>query len=364
MSLFSILVPALAWLALLAGGWLGWQLLRQNGRLLMRVEELEKRLDSLEFGEPGAPPGLPLDSPAPNFELPDLEGRPTTLAQFRGQPVLLLFFNPACGFCRELAPKFAADPQKSANLLVVSVGDPETNRQFFHQHKLTCPVLLQKDGEIAATYQARGTPSGYLISPEGTIASELAMGAEPLLALANGKETRQTNAYGDGEATERLARFGNRSLARSKIDRNGLKAGTRAPGFRLPKLDGGELSLEDLRGQRAFLVFSDPHCGPCNTLAPQLEKFHRAHPELAVVMVSRGEPKENRAKVREHALTFPVVLQQQWEISRRYAMFSTPIAYLIDEAGVIAKDVAVGAEAILDLMSRTELLTHENGKGS
>ena len=328
--------------------------------MLLRVEELEKRLDALEFGELGAPSGLPLDSPAPGFELPDLEGRSTTLAQFRGQPVLLLFFNPACVFCRELAPKLAADPQTPARLLIVSVGDAETNRQFFSEHQLTCPVLLQKDGEVAAAYQARGTPSAYLISPEGAIASELAMGAEPLLALVNGKETRPTGAQSGDQTAERLARFGNRSLARSKIARNGLKAGTRAPDFRLSKLDGGELSLEDLRGRLVLLVFSDPHCGPCDSLAPQLEKLHRERPELEVVMISRGEPKENRAKVREHGLTFPVVLQQRWEISRRFAMFSTPIAYLIDETGVIAKDVAVGADAIVNLAPRTELLTQEN----
>jgi peroxiredoxin len=362
MSNLLTLGMAVTWLALLAGGWLGWQLLRQNGRLLLRLEDLEKRLDVLEFGEPDAPPGLPVQSPAPEFELPDLEGRPATLAQFRGQSVLLVFFNPACGYCRELAPKLAADPQKSARLLVVSVGDAETNRQFFSEHKLTCPVLLQKDGEIAAAYQARGTPSGYLISPEGTIASELAMGAESLLALANGKTTGRANTEADGEATDPVARFGNHSLARSKIARNGLKAGTRAPGFHLPKLDGGDLSLEDLRGRRVFLVFSDPHCGPCNTLAPELEKIHRDDPDLAMVMISRGEPKENRAKVREHGLTFPVVLQQQWEISRRYAMFSTPIAYLIDEAGVIARDVAVGADAILNLVPRTESLIEGNDR--
>ena len=44
-------------------------------------------------------------------------------------------------------------------------------------------------------------------------------------------------------------------------------------------------------------------------------------------MINKGEAKENRAKVKEHGLTFPVVLQQQWEISRRYAMFATPTAY-------------------------------------
>ena len=67
-------------------------------------------------------------------------------------------------------------------------------------------------------------------------------------------------------------------------------------------------------------------------------------------MISKGEPQENRAKVKEHDLTFPIVLQQQWEISRRYAMFATPIAYLIDEAGVVVHDVAVGTDAILELL--------------
>jgi len=101
-----------------------------------------------------------------------------------------------------------------------------------------------------------------------------------------------------------------------------------------------------------LLVFSSPHCGPCSTLAPELEKFHRQHPELELVMISKGEPKENRAKVKEHGLTFPVLLQQQWEISRQYAMFATPIAYLIDESGITVHDVAVGSKPILDLITR------------
>jgi peroxiredoxin len=147
------------------------------------------------------------------------------------------------------------------------------------------------------------------------------------------------------------SRFGHRSLARSKLARNGLKAGTPAPGFRLPQLNGEELALEELRGKQVLLVFSDPHCGPCSALAPGLGKFHREQPQVKVVMISRGEPKENRAKVKEHGFTFPVVLQQRWEISRRYAMFATPIAYLIDESGVITHDVAQGLGPIHTLMA-------------
>jgi peroxiredoxin len=117
-------------------------------------------------------------------------------------------------------------------------------------------------------------------------------------------------------------------------------------------VDGrGELTLSEFRGRAVLLVFSSPYCGPCNTLAPELEKFHRQHPGMQVLMISRGEPKENRAKIKEHGLTFPVVLQQQWEISRLYAMFATPVAYLIDEHGIICHDVAVGVEPVLALMA-------------
>ena len=38
-------------------------------------------------------------------------------------------------------------------------------------------------------------------------------------------------------------------------------------------------------------------------------------------------------------------------------MFATPIAYLVDPAGVIANDVAVGGEAILNLIPRPDSVT-------
>jgi peroxiredoxin len=224
----------LNWAVVGVGCWIGWQLLRQNGRILLRLEELEKRLDDLEFGG--------------NSEIQDSK----------------------------------ADIDKS---LVTSA------------------------------------------------------------------------ATGNGE--DHSGRFANRSLVKSKITRDGLKAGTSAPHFRLPRVDGhDELSLEEMRGRGLLLVFSDPHCGPCQALAPQVEKFHRGQKNISVVMISRGEPKENRAKVKEHGLTFPVLLQQRWEISRLYAMFVTPMAYLIDEQGVIMKDVAAGVEPVLELMDEAKKAIH------
>lgn len=164
------------------------------------------------------------------------------------------------------------------------------------------------------------------------------------------------------ESQQREMRFAGRSLANSKLKRDGLKTGTPAPEFRLPRLDGGELSLSELRGRLVLLVFSSPHCGPCNALAPRLEKFHRKHPELEMVMISKGSPDDNRAKIAEYGLTFPVVLQKQWEVSRAYAFFATPVAYLIDGSGVITADVAVGVDGVVELMTRARRILREEAR--
>ncbi|MGH7226104.1 MAG: peroxiredoxin family protein, partial [Gemmataceae bacterium] len=139
-------------------------------------------------------------------------------------------------------------------------------------------------------------------------------------------------------------------LQTSRLKRDGFKAGSPAPSFRLPRPDGGEVSLEEYRGRRLLLVFSDPDCGPCAELAPDLERFHRGG-DVPVLMISRRDAEANRRKIAELGLTFPVGLQRHWEISLLYGMFATPIAYLIDERGVLLADVAAGAQPIRDLMA-------------
>jgi peroxiredoxin len=249
--------------------------------------------------------------------------------------------------------------------LVLTTGELEENRRLFREHGVAIPVLVQKEGQIATLYHANGTPMGYLIDEEGRLASPLAVGAEALLALAAvGEEPPADQGVPLPQANRRASRTrsgkANRGLAASRINRDGLKAGAAAPPFRLPRLDGGEVTLEEFRGQRLLLVFSDPKCGPCDELAPRLEQFHRNIAEPRVLVVSRGDPDANRAKAAHFELTFPICLQKQWEISLRYGMFATPIAYLIDDQGILITDVAVGVDPVLALTSeQMEDKTHE-----
>jgi peroxiredoxin len=349
--LFTTVLP---WLLLAVGTFLGYQLVRQNGRILLRLESIEKR-----FGAPPAeswrePAGLPLGAAAPDFELPDLAGQKHKLSEFRGKDVLLLFFNPKCGFCTRMAADLAALPidgtDGRAVPIVVTTGNAEANRRLVEQHGIRCIVLLQEQMEVASQYRAQGTPMGYRIDAEGKIASELAVGAEPLLELAAAPKALPVGARLNGPAPKH--KQPDPSLARSRLNRNGLKAGATAPVFTLPRIDGGELSLPGLRGERVLLVFSDPDCGPCDELAPRLQELHLTRPDLQVLVISRRDVDATRAKADALGLTYPIVLQKQWEISLKYGMFATPIGYLIDGQGVLLSDVAVGVEPILELAHR------------
>src|SRR5436309_2767803 len=101
---FGTLLP---WLLIAVGTWLGYQLVRQNGRILLRLETIERELGARSPAQPREPEGLPVGSLAPDFELPDLKGARRKLSEFRGRDVLLIFFNPKCGFCTTMADDLA-----------------------------------------------------------------------------------------------------------------------------------------------------------------------------------------------------------------------------------------------------------------
>jgi thiol-disulfide isomerase/thioredoxin len=162
--------------------WLLVQMIKQNGRMLLRIEALEAKPGAQEPAQP-APAGLPVGSPAPEVALPDLAGNKVELQSFRGKPAALLFWNPHCGFCQGMLDRIKAWENNGArgvvNLLVVSAGSVEDNRaQGFRS-----PVVIDEGFATGNAFGASGTPSAVMVDREGRIASQVAVGAEEVLAL-------------------------------------------------------------------------------------------------------------------------------------------------------------------------------------
>jgi methylamine dehydrogenase accessory protein MauD len=139
----------------------------------------------------GAPPGIPVGSPAPEFSLPGLSGDSVTLATLRerGLPILLVFVSPSCGSCVELLPKLGrwqVTLAERLTLVLVSQGTAQQNQPIADEHGFD-DILMQREYEVGEDYRIRATPSAVIVTPDGTVASnpaESVFGIEPMLRLA------------------------------------------------------------------------------------------------------------------------------------------------------------------------------------
>jgi methylamine dehydrogenase accessory protein MauD len=115
--------------------------------------------------------------------------------------------------------------------------------------------------------------------------------------------------------------------------RSGLKPGQQAPDFTLPGIAGAEVALHDFAGRPVLLVFTQTGCAPCHQIVPELNRLDDR--DLQVLVVNNGEVEATRQWAAALRVRFPVLVQEHFHLSRRYEVFATPFAFLIDERGVI-----------------------------
>src|SRR6185369_11736572 len=118
----------------------------------------------------------------------------------------------------------------------------------------------------------------------------------------------------------------------SRVGRDGIKIGRRAPDFTLPSVTDGEASLRDFLGRKVLLVFTQSGCGPCRAIIPELNRVHDKG-EHQVVVINNGAPDETRKWASEVQARFPILAQEKLSVSKRYEVFATPFGFLIDEEG-------------------------------
>jgi peroxiredoxin len=132
----------------------------------------------------------------------------------------------------------------------------------------------------------------------------------------------------------------------SRLGRDGLRPGMKAPDFTLPCATGGEVSLRDFSGRKVLLVFTQSGCGPCHDMAPDFNRL-QGQGEYQVLVVNNGEPDETRQWAAEINARFPILSQEKFSLSKRYEVFATPFAIVIDEKGLIASSGIVSSAQYL-----------------
>jgi peroxiredoxin Q/BCP len=120
---------------------------------------------------------------APDFTLPDADGKPVSLSDYRGRRVIVYFY-PAAGTpgCTKQACDFRDNLGELANagleVLGISPDKPAKLAKFRDAEGLTFPLLSDPDREVLTAWGAFGEKTMYGKTVTGVIRSTFVVGAD------------------------------------------------------------------------------------------------------------------------------------------------------------------------------------------
>jgi len=103
-------------------------------------------------------PTIQPGTPAPDFELPDADGKPVRLSEYRGKNSVVVYFYPKddTGVCTKEACTFRDDFAKFRNagavILGISDDSQESHSAFSSKYRLPFPLLSDKGGRVRKLY--------------------------------------------------------------------------------------------------------------------------------------------------------------------------------------------------------------------
>jgi peroxiredoxin len=111
------------------------------------------------------------------LQLPDSEGKPQALAQWRGKPIVLNFWASWCAPCVKEMPAlsktqldFAA---QGVQVLGIGIDSPQAIQEFKQKHQISYPLLVggMEGSELSRSLgnQAGGLPFTILIGSDGKV---------------------------------------------------------------------------------------------------------------------------------------------------------------------------------------------------
>jgi peroxiredoxin Q/BCP len=126
---------------------------------------------------------LQTGDPAPDFTLPDADGKPVSLADFRGRRVIVYFYpaastpgctKEACDFRDNLGELNDA----GVDVLGISPDKPAKLAKFRDEEGLTFPLLSDADKQVLTSWGAFGEKQMYGKTVTGVIRSTFLVDAE------------------------------------------------------------------------------------------------------------------------------------------------------------------------------------------
>ncbi len=125
----------------------------------------------------------------------------------------------------------------------------------------------------------------------------------------------------------------------ANAQKEGVTVGFLAPDFKLKMLSGGEAALSDYRGKIVLVNFWATWCGPCKAEMPSMEALYRAYPredfEILAVSIDIDPNAPIKEFIEDFGFTFPVLLDDMFEVNDQYRVRVVPTSVVVDRNGVV-----------------------------
>ena len=112
-----------------------------------------------------------------------------------------------------------------------------------------------------------------------------------------------------------------------------------APGFTLPRVDGGSLSLSDFKEKVIILDFWATWCSPCIREIPNFIDLYDKYKDKGLVIigisVDRGGINNVRSFCEDIGINYPVVMASEGVQQRYGGIRAIPTTFIIDRNGII-----------------------------
>jgi peroxiredoxin len=137
-----------------------------------------------------------------------------------------------------------------------------------------------------------------------------------------------------------------------------------APDFTLETLDGATTSLAEQRGKVVIVNLWASWCGPCRAEMPAIQRLYDAQREEGLTVLAlhgtfQDSEESARAFAQELGLSFPIVLDRDGEVSRRYLLRALPSTFIVDRKGIIREVIFGGPLSEATLQSKVDALLEE-----
>jgi cytochrome c biogenesis protein CcmG, thiol:disulfide interchange protein DsbE len=133
-----------------------------------------------------------------------------------------------------------------------------------------------------------------------------------------------------------------------------------SPDFDLPAVVGPNMTLTELRGQPVVLNFWATWCPPCRAEMPYFEAVSQNYAgRVAVIGIDQGETLEQVVRFATAVgVTYPLLLDEDSQVSRLYKVQALPTTFFIDRRGVV-REVHTGIISQAVLEERIERLLRD-----